>query len=170
MQLRDLRVSEDPTLRIENPRIGRPLPANLTERDVELLLAAPNVDEKIAGLGDGEVLMLENLRFHPGEEANDPDFAKELARHADVFVNDAFGTAHRAHASTAGVAEFVTTRTAGFLMEKELAALGENLDSPERPFVAVLGPKRPARDPVDRVRRRRTHQTRSSDRDQPYRA
>lgn len=98
-----------------------------------------DVERKVAQLGDGEILMLENLRFHPGEEQNDPEFAKRLASVADIYVNDAFGTAHRAHASTAGVADFIETRAAGFLMEKELAALGSALNDPQRPFVAVLG-------------------------------
>jgi phosphoglycerate kinase len=99
----------------------------------------PAVAQKAAALRDGEVLLLENLRFHPEEEANDPAFAKELASLADVYVNDAFGTAHRAHASTAGVAEFIQVRAAGFLMEKELRALGDALNNPARPFLAVLG-------------------------------
>jgi len=97
------------------------------------------VEEKASSMEDGEVLMLENLRFHTGEEDNDPEFARRLASVADVYVNDAFGTAHRAHASTAGVADFIGTRAAGLLMEKELAALGEALHNPKRPFVAVLG-------------------------------
>jgi phosphoglycerate kinase len=98
-----------------------------------------DVRQKVAGLRDGEILLLENLRFHPGEEANDPAFARELASYADIYVNDAFGTAHRAHASTAGVAEYIPVRCAGFLMEKELRALGQALASPTRPFLAVLG-------------------------------
>jgi phosphoglycerate kinase len=97
------------------------------------------VAEKVDALGDGEILMLENLRFHSGEEDNAPEFAKQLAAIADIYVNDAFGTAHRAHASTAGVAEFIPTRAAGLLMEKELTALGQALHQPKRPFVAVLG-------------------------------
>jgi len=98
-----------------------------------------DVKQKVAGLRDGEILLLENLRFHPGEEANDPAFAKELASFADVYVNDAFGTAHRAHASTAGVADYIPVRVAGLLMEKELKALGQALSNPARPFLAVLG-------------------------------
>jgi phosphoglycerate kinase len=98
-----------------------------------------DVKQKAASLRDGEILLLENLRFHPEEEANDPGFAKELASLADIYVNDAFGTAHRAHASTAGVAEFIQVRAAGFLMEKELRALGDALNNPSRPFLAVLG-------------------------------
>ena len=98
-----------------------------------------DVRQKVAALKDGEILMLENLRFHAGEEENSPAFAKELAALGDVYVNDAFGSAHRAHASTAGVAEFIPVRAAGFLMEKELKALGDALNAPNRPFVAVLG-------------------------------
>ncbi len=98
----------------------------------------PQVEEAAQALGPGEVLLLENLRFHPGEEANDPDFARVLASLADVYVNDAFGTAHRAHASTAGVAAYLPA-VAGFLMEKELAFLGKALASPDRPFAAVIG-------------------------------
>jgi len=97
------------------------------------------VKEKVDAMRDGDILMLENLRFHMGEEENDPRFAKELASIADIYVNDAFGTAHRAHASTAGVADFIDTRAAGFLMEKELTALGDALYNPKRPFLAVLG-------------------------------
>lgn len=91
-----------------------------------------------AALRDGEVLLLENLRFHPGEEKNDPGFARSLAELADLYVNDAFGAAHRAHASTAGIADFLPA-VAGFLLEKELEALGRLLHDPERPFLAVLG-------------------------------
>lgn len=98
-----------------------------------------NVEEKAAALQGGEILLLENLRYHTGEEQNDPEFARRLATLGDIYVNDAFGTAHRAHASTAGVSEFISTRAAGFLMEKELRALGEALHNPDRPFVAVLG-------------------------------
>jgi phosphoglycerate kinase len=90
-------------------------------------------------LGDGEVLLLENLRFHPEEEANDPAFAKQLAALGEVYVNDAFGTAHRAHASTEGVTHFLRPAVAGFLMQKELDYLGHALEQPARPFVAVLG-------------------------------
>lgn len=86
----------------------------------------------------GEVMLLENLRFHPEEEKNDPAFAKELASMGDVFVNDAFGTAHRAHASTEGIAHDLPA-VAGFLMEKEIKFLGGVLENPERPFVAIIG-------------------------------
>jgi phosphoglycerate kinase len=90
-------------------------------------------------LQPGEILLLENLRFNPGETANDPDFAAALARCGDTYVNDAFGTAHRAHASTTGVTEYFATCRAGFLVEKELNFLGELTADPARPFVAVLG-------------------------------
>lgn len=90
-------------------------------------------------LRDGQVLMLENLRFHPEEEANDEGFSRQLAALCDVYVNDAFGTAHRAHASTAGMAAFVKERAAGLLMRKELEQLGKLLQCSDRPFVAILG-------------------------------
>ncbi len=90
-------------------------------------------------LTNGSVLLLENTRFYAGEESNDLSFAKQLGELGDVYVNDAFGAAHRAHASTAGVAEHVRPAVAGLLMERELAFLGETLDAPDQPFVAVLG-------------------------------
>lgn len=96
------------------------------------------VEKMVAELGPGRVLLLENLRFHPGEKKNDPDFAKALAQFGEVYVNDAFGAAHRAHASTVGVTEFLPA-VAGLLMASELEALGSLLTSPKRPFVAVLG-------------------------------
>ena len=86
-----------------------------------------------------QVLLLENLRFHPGEEANDPQFAKRLAQLCEVYVNDAFGSAHRAHASTEGITHFIRQSAAGLLMEKELRYLGKALQAPEKPFVAILG-------------------------------
>jgi phosphoglycerate kinase len=94
---------------------------------------------KVDALQSGQVLLLENLRFHAGEEKNDEEFAKQLAAFADVYVNDAFGTAHRAHASTEGITHFVDDCVAGLLMEKELEFLGKALEKPERPFVAILG-------------------------------
>src|SRR6201996_7257826 len=87
----------------------------------------------------GEVLLLENLRFHPEEEANDPEFSKQLAALCDLYVNDAFGTAHRAHASTVGIIQFVPKAAAGLLMEKELEYLGKATANPDRPCVAILG-------------------------------
>ncbi|RMG64041.1 MAG: phosphoglycerate kinase [Calditrichaeota bacterium] len=97
------------------------------------------VEEMKKALKDGDVLLLENLRFHPGEEANDPEFARQLASHCQLYVNDAFGTAHRAHASTVGVTRFFDRCAAGYLMKKELEYLGKALEHPDRPFVAVLG-------------------------------
>ena len=95
--------------------------------------------EKMAGeLREGEILLLENLRFHKEEEKNDPDFAKKLASLADIYVSDAFGTVHRAHASTAGVAQYLPA-VAGFLIGKELSVMGGALENPVRPFVAILG-------------------------------
>ena len=102
-------------------------------------IVGPDAEAAAASLKDGDVLLLENLRFDPREEKNDPDFSRDLAKLADVYVNDAFGSAHRAHASTAGITAFVAERAAGFLMEKELAALGKLLAGAERPFVAILG-------------------------------
>ncbi|MFN8534431.1 MAG: phosphoglycerate kinase [Dehalococcoidia bacterium] len=98
----------------------------------------PEVEETVRAMEPGEVILLENVRFHPEEEENDPAFCRDLATLANVFVNDAFGTAHRAHASTAGVADYLPA-IAGFLMEKELAFLGEALTNPKRPFAAVVG-------------------------------
>jgi len=99
----------------------------------------PEAVEMAGQLEKGQSLLLENLRFHPEEEANDEKFAKQLAGLADFYVNDAFGTAHRAHASTVGVTKFVKKSAAGLLMEKELEYLGKVLKKPERPFVAILG-------------------------------
>ena len=96
------------------------------------------VERAVAGLAPGHVALLENLRFHPEEEKNDPEFARKLARLGDVYVNDAFGSAHRAHASTEGVAHHLPA-VAGFLMIKEIATMGKALAAPERPFVAILG-------------------------------
>jgi phosphoglycerate kinase len=92
----------------------------------------------VRAIGPGEVVLLENVRFHAEEEANDPAFAADLARLGDVFVNDAFGTAHRAHASTEGVAHLLPA-VAGLLMEKEILSIGSALDNPKRPFVAIVG-------------------------------
>ena len=95
-------------------------------------------ERKAAALKDGEILLLENLRFHKEEEKNDPEFAKKLASLAEIYVSDAFGTVHRAHASTAGVAAYLPA-VAGFLIGKELSMMGGALENPERPFVAILG-------------------------------
>jgi phosphoglycerate kinase len=98
----------------------------------------PDAEAAAAKLRPGEVLVLENTRFHPGEEKNDPEMARQLAALADIFVNDAFGTAHRAHASTVGVTDHLPG-VAGFLMEKEIRYLGQAIADPARPFVAILG-------------------------------
>ena len=107
-----------------------------------VIMAADVVGEdakaKAAALKDGEVMLLENLRYMKGETKNDPEFAKELASMADLFVNDAFGTAHRAHASTAGVADYLPA-VSGYLVQKEVSIMGKALADPERPFVAILG-------------------------------
>ncbi|AVX19746.1 phosphoglycerate kinase [Carboxydocella sporoproducens DSM 16521] len=98
----------------------------------------PEAEAAVAALAPGQALLLENVRFHAEEEKNDPEFAKKLAALADLFVNDAFGAAHRAHASTAGVAQYLPA-VAGFLMEKEISIMGKALANPERPFVAIIG-------------------------------
>lgn len=114
--------------------------AELLDRPVRKLddCIGPEVEAAVAEMQPGDVILLENTRFHPEERANDPAFARKLASLADVFVNDAFGAAHRAHASTVGVAEYLPS-VAGFLMEKEIAVLGQALAAPEHPFVAILG-------------------------------
>ena len=108
----------------------------------EVTLAAdvvgPDAQAKAAALKDGEVLLLENVRFHKEEEKNDPAFAKQLASLAEIYVNDAFGTAHRAHASTAGVADYLPA-VCGYLIQKEISIMGGALNNPTRPFVAILG-------------------------------
>ena len=96
-------------------------------------------EEKVSGLSDGDVLLLENLRFHKEEEQNDEEFSKQLAELCDVYVNDAFGTAHRAHASTVGITRVVPVAAAGLLMQKELEYLGRVISNPDHPFIAILG-------------------------------
>jgi phosphoglycerate kinase len=162
----DLRIREAlPTIRygIEHGAIlvlashlgrpkGKPKPefslAPAAERLSELLgkkvlfakdCIGPDVDKVVSAAQPGDVVLLENLRFHPEEEANDPVFAKQLSALTSLYVNDAFGSAHRAHASTEGITHFVKQAAAGFLMEKELRYLGGALESPQRPFVAILG-------------------------------
>ncbi len=98
----------------------------------------PEVEAAVSSMAPGDIILLENTRFNPGEKQNDPEFARQLAALADVFVNDAFGTAHRAHASTVGVAAYLPT-VAGFLMERELKMLGSTLNHPKEPFAAILG-------------------------------
>jgi len=98
----------------------------------------PEVEAAVSGLKDGEAVLLENLRFHPQEEANDPTFARALSRLADVYVNDAFGSSHRAHASVVGVARYLPA-VSGFLMAREIEALTGALENPKRPFAAIVG-------------------------------
>ena len=97
------------------------------------------VKSSVMGLNEGDCLLLENLRFYAEEENNDSNFSNELANLCDIYVNDAFGTAHRAHASTEGITKFVNEAVAGYLMQKELKYLGEAIAKPTRPFVAILG-------------------------------
>jgi phosphoglycerate kinase len=99
----------------------------------------PEVEKMVAGLKNGDVLLLENLRFHAEEEKNDPTFAKQLAALCDVYINDAFGAAHRAHASTAGIAADVIQAAAGFLMQKEIESLNHALTKAEKPYVSIVG-------------------------------
>ncbi len=128
----------------KNPEFSlKPVAARLEELLGKPVLMAddsvgPEVETQARGLRPGEVMLLENLRFYAEEEGNDPGFAEKLAKLGDVYVNDAFGTAHRAHASTHGVAKHLPA-VAGFLMEAELTALGGLLTAPQKPFVAILG-------------------------------
>ena len=116
---------------------------DLAARGIKVTLASdvigPDAQAKAAALQNGEVLLLENVRFHAAEEKNAPEFAKALASLAEVYVNDAFGTAHRAHASTAGVADYLETAVCGYLIQKEIEVMGKALENPARPFVAILG-------------------------------
>ena len=125
----DLRLA--PVARHLEELIGRPV---ATVDDC----VGPVVEARAASLRPGEILLLENLRFHPEEEANDPAFAQALARLGEVYVNDAFGAAHRAHASTAGIARYLPA-VSGLLLARELEVLGGALEAPKRPFVAILG-------------------------------
>ncbi len=122
----------------------KPVAARLSELLKKPVMAlmdcvGPDVEKEVGAMKNGDVVLLENLRFHAEEEKNNPDFAKKLAALADIYVNDAFGTAHRAHASTEGVTKFVAQSAAGFLMMKEIQYLGGALSNPSRPFVAIIG-------------------------------
>ncbi|SFC26531.1 phosphoglycerate kinase [Bacillus sp. OV322] len=114
--------------------------SELTGKDVRKTDEAfgDSVKAEISSMMEGEILLLENVRFYPGEEKNDPELAKSFAELADVYVNDAFGAAHRAHASTEGIAQYLPA-AAGLLMQKELEVLGKALSNPERPFTAIIG-------------------------------
>ena len=127
-----------------NPKFSlKPVATELSKllgKEVKLAedVVGPSAKELTSNLKDGEIVLLENVRFDAREEKNDESLSKEFATMAEVFVNDAFGTAHRAHSSTAGVAEFLPA-VSGFLIEKELEFLGSALENPQRPFVAILG-------------------------------
>ncbi len=128
-----------------DPKLSLAAPAahlgKLLGKDVKVApdCIGPAVEELAANLADGEVLMLENVRFHKEEKKNDPEFAKALAALAELYVNDAFGTAHRAHASTEGVTKSLSPAVAGFLLQKEIEAFDKALGRPAKPFVAILG-------------------------------
>jgi len=128
-----------------NPKMSlRPAAARLSELLGQPVAFAadcvgPEVEQQAATLDDGQVMLLENLRFHPEEEKNDPGFARHLAALAQVYVNDAFGSAHRAHASTEGITHYLAPAAAGLLMERELEYLGKAVESPERPYTAIVG-------------------------------
>ena len=130
----DSRLSLEPAARVLSDLLGKPYEVLLADDCV-----GDGVRKMVKDQTPTQVVLLENLRFHKEEEANDPAFARALAENADVWVMDAFGTAHRAHASTAGMAPFVKERAAGYLMVKELEFLGRLLKSPATPYVAVLG-------------------------------
>lgn len=120
-----------------------PIAARLTEllgQKVEMAsdVVGEDAQAKAAALKDGEIMLIENVRFHKEEEKNDPEFAKKLASLAEIYVNDAFGTSHRAHASTAGVADYLPS-VCGYLIQKEISIMGQALSDPKRPFVAILG-------------------------------
>lgn len=117
-------------------RLGELISANVKFVDD---CVGPDAEAAVADLKDGEVLLLENVRFYAGETDNDPEFSRQLAAHGDIYVNDAFGTAHRAHASTAGVTAHIDTCAMGFLIEKELEFLVDKLKEPQRPFVVIMG-------------------------------
>ena len=127
----------------KNKQSLAPVAKRLSELlDMNVIFANDVVGEdaksKAAALKDGEVMLIENVRLHPEEEANDEAFAKELASLAEIYVNDAFGTAHRAHASTEGVTKFLPA-VCGYLIQKEIGIMGKALENPERPFAAILG-------------------------------
>ena len=128
---RDAKLSLAPVAKRLAEILGRPVPLQGDS-------VGPDVEKTVRAMKPGDVVMLENVRYHPEEERNDPAFAKQLAAGFDLYVNDAFGTAHRAHASTEGVAHLLPAY-AGLLLEKELVALGGILDRPEHPFVAIIG-------------------------------
>lgn len=128
-----------------NPKYSlKPAAKRLSELLGKEVIMAPDcvgedVKKLVDSMKEGDVLLLENLRFHAEEEKNNPDFAKQLSELGDVYINDAFGSAHRAHASTEGVTKYISTNAAGYLMQKELDYLGKTISDPERPYCAILG-------------------------------
>lgn len=128
-------VKEDSRLTEAGKRLAELLGKPVLKLDES---TGPTVEKAVSELTDGDVLLLENVRFHAGEEKNDPELAKQFASLADVFVNDAFGAAHRAHATTAGIAAYLPS-VQGLLLEKELDVLGKALSDPDRPFTAIIG-------------------------------
>lgn len=128
-------VNEDLRLAATGVRLGELLHKEVKSLDESI---GEKVEQEISAMQEGDIILLENVRFHPGEEKNDEELAKAFANLADVFVNDAFGAAHRAHASTAGIAKHLTA-VSGLLLEKELDVLGKALSEPERPFTAIIG-------------------------------
>lgn len=128
-------VNEDMRLTAAGEKLAELIGKPVTKLDTSI---GEDVENAIANMKDGDIILLENVRFHAGEEKNDAELAKQFAALADVFVNDAFGAAHRAHASTAGIAEHIPA-VSGLLLEKELDVLGKALSTPERPFTAIIG-------------------------------
>jgi phosphoglycerate kinase len=128
-------VKDDMRLTAAGEKLAELLGKPVTKLDTSI---GEEVENPISNMKNGDIVLLENVRFHPGEEKNDAELAKQFAALADVFVNDAFGAAHRAHASTAGIAEHIPA-VSGFLLEKELDVLGKALSTPERPFTAIIG-------------------------------
>ena len=129
-----------------SPSDSRPVAVRLSEllgQEVKFAadpeVVGPNAKAAVEAMKDGDVILLENTRYRAEETKNGEEFSKELASLCDVFVNDAFGTAHRAHCSNVGVTKYVDTAVVGYLMEKEIAFLGNAVNNPERPFVAILG-------------------------------
>ena len=128
-------VNEDMRLAATGVRLSELLHKEVKSLDESI---GEKVEQEISAMQEGDIVLLENVRFHPGEEKNDEELAKAFAALADVFVNDAFGAAHRAHASTAGIASHLTS-VSGLLLEKELEVLGKALSEPDRPFTAIIG-------------------------------
>ncbi|QYO66961.1 phosphoglycerate kinase [Leptolyngbya sp. 7M] len=139
--LKDKKKTEEKGIEFDPSKYTlRPVAEKLSELiGKDVAFEKGDVLAQIGSLASGNILMRENLRLNAGEEKNDPEFAKQLSKGIDIYVNDAFGTAHRAHASTEGITHYVDTSVAGLLMEKELRFLGKALNNPERPFVAILG-------------------------------